>query len=136
PGKRTMHTLNAYMCLRDGKAWLIGGTPGGDQQTQMNTQILTSILDQGLSLREAVEAPRWFSFPGPDPATIDQQMKIVAEDRIPGETFRDLERRGHVVDVQGPWGGGGSVQLIEIDQASGILRGATDPRAGGLALGI
>jgi gamma-glutamyltranspeptidase/glutathione hydrolase len=136
PGKRTMHTLNAYMCLRGGGAWLVGGTPGGDQQTQMNTQIVTSIVDQGLSVREAVEAPRWFSFPGTDPATIDQPLVIRAESRIPAETLRELESRGHVLDMQGPWGGGGSVQLIEVDRASGVLRGASDPRAGGLALGL
>ena len=136
PGKRTMHTLNAYMCLRDGGAWLVGGTPGGDQQTQMNAQIVTSMVDQGLSVREAVEAPRWFSFPGTDPATIDQSMVIRAESRIPRETLRELESRGHVLDMQGPWGGGGAVQLIERDRASGVLRGASDPRSGGLALGL
>ena len=86
PGKRTMHTLNAYMCLRDGGAWLVGGTPGGDQQTQVNTQIVTTMVDQGLSVREAVEAPRWFSFPGTDPATIDQQH---------GDPDRGPGTRGH-----------------------------------------
>ena len=136
PGKRTMHTLNAYLCLRDGTAWLVGGTPGGDQQTQMNAQIVTSIVDQGLSVSEAVEAPRWFSFPGTDPATIEQPLVIRAESRIPSETFRELESRGHVIEAQGPWGGGGSVQLIELDRENGVLRGASDPRAGGLALGI
>ena len=136
PGKRTMHTLNAYLCLRDGQPWLVGGTPGGDQQTQMNAQIVTAMLDQGLSVAEAVEAPRWFSFPGTDPATIDQNLTVRIESRVPAETLRDLEARGHVLEVQGPWGGGGSVQLIEVDRASGVLRGGSDPRAGGLALGI
>jgi gamma-glutamyltranspeptidase / glutathione hydrolase len=136
PGKRTMHTLNAYMCLKKGDFWMVGGTPGGDQQTQMNTQIVTGLVDQGLSLRESVEVPRWFSFPGTDPATVDQPLVIRAESRIPAETQRELEARGHVIEVQGPWGGGGSVQLIEIDRENGVLRGATDPRAGGLALGI
>ena len=102
----------------------------------MNTQIVTSILDHGLSIGEAVEAPRWFSFPGTDPATIDQPLVIRVESRVPSATLRELESRGHVLDVQEAWGGGGSVQLIELDQASGVLRGASDPRAGGLALGL
>jgi gamma-glutamyltranspeptidase/glutathione hydrolase len=136
PGKRTMHTLNAYMCLRDGTAWLVGGTPGGDQQTQVNTQIVTSMVDQGLSVREAVQAPRWFSFPGTDPSTIDQDMVIRMEDRVPEATRQELEARGHVLEVLQPWGGGGAVQLIEIDRGSGILRGASDPRSGGMALGL
>lgn len=135
-GRRTMHTLNAYLCLRDGKPWMVSGTPGGDQQTQVNTQVLTSIVDQGLSIREALEAPRWFSFPGTDPATIDQDMVIRMESRVPEATRSDLEARGHVLEVLSPWGGGGAVQLIEIDHASGTLRGASDPRAGGLALGV
>jgi gamma-glutamyltranspeptidase/glutathione hydrolase len=136
PGKRTMHTLNAYLALRDGGAWLVGGTPGGDQQTQVNTQILTSIVDQGLAVRQAVEAPRWFSFPGTDAATIDQPLVIRTERRVPAETLRALEARGHVLELLEPWGGGGAVQLIEVDRASGVLRGASDPRAGGLALGL
>ena len=136
PGKRTMHTLNAYLCTRNDDFWMVGGTPGGDQQTQMNAQVVTSIVDQGLSLRDALEVPRWFSFPGTDPASIDQPLAIRAESRIPSDTLRELESRGHVIDLQGPWGGGGSVQLIEMDHAAGLLRGATDPRAGGLALGI
>jgi gamma-glutamyltranspeptidase/glutathione hydrolase len=136
PGKRTMHTLNAYMCLRDGGAWLVGGTPGGDQQTQVNTQIVTSMVDHGLSSRQAVEAPRWFSFPGTDPATIDQSLVIRAERRVPSETLHELESRGHVFEMLEPWGGGGAVQLIELDRASGVLRGASDPRSGGLALGL
>ena len=53
-----------------------------------------------------------------------------------GAAWNELEARGHVLEVLGPWGGGGSVQLIEIDRASGILRGASDPRAGGVALGL
>ena len=91
PGRRTIHTLNAYLCLRDGKPWLVSGTPGGDQQTQVNTQVLTSMVDQGLSAREALEAPRWFSFPGTDPATVDQSMVIRMEGRVPEATRTELE---------------------------------------------
>ena len=136
PGRRTMHTLNAFLCLRDGKPWLVGGTPGGDQQTQVNSQVLTSIVDQGLTVREALEAPRWFSFPGTDPATIDNTMVIRMEDRVPEATRSELESRGHVLEVLSPWGGGGAVQLIEWDHDNGVIRGASDPRAGGLALGV
>jgi gamma-glutamyltranspeptidase / glutathione hydrolase len=136
PGRRTMHTLNCYMALRDDKPWLVGGTPGGDQQTQWNTQILTSMVDHGLSPGEAVAAPRWFSFPGTDPANIDQPMLLRVEGRIPDQTLYGLTERGHVVELLEPWGGGGAVQLIEIDQSSGVLRGASDPRTGGAALAI
>ena len=67
PGRRTMHTLNAYMVHRDGQPWLVGGTPGGDQQAQWNTQMISNIIDHGMSLQESAEAPRFHSFPGTDP---------------------------------------------------------------------
>ena len=135
PGKRTMHTLNCYLICRDGRPWLVGGTPGGDQQTQWNTQVITNILDHGMALQEAVEAPRWLSFPGTDPASLGQPMVVRLEQRVPEVTRRELTRRGHVVETQGPWGGGGAVQLIQLDHESGVLRGASDPRPGGVALG-
>ena len=135
PGKRTMHTLNAYVACREGRPWLVGGgTPGGDQQRQWNVQVLTSVLDHGMGLQEAVDAPRWSSFPGTDPANLEQPMVVRVEARVPESVIQGLRDRGHVVQVLGPWSGGGAVQLIQIDP-SGVLRGASDPRAGGLALG-
>jgi gamma-glutamyltranspeptidase/glutathione hydrolase len=136
PGKRTMHTLNAYLVCREGQPWLVGGTPGGDQQTQWSTQVVTNVVDHGLSPQEAVEAPRWFSFPGTDPANLALPMVVRTEERIPETTRHDLAERGHVVEPLGPWAGGGAVQLIQIDHARGVLRGASDPRPGGLALGL
>jgi gamma-glutamyltranspeptidase / glutathione hydrolase len=135
PGKRTMHTLNAYLVCRDGKPWLVGGTPGGDQQTQWNVQTITGLVDHKMGLQEAIDAPRWFSFPGTDPANLELPAVVRAERRVPEETRRALADRGHVVDVLDPWSGGGAVQLVEIDRSSGVLRGASDPRSGGTALG-
>ena len=136
PGKRTMHTLNCYMLCRNGQPWLVGGTPGGDQQTQWNVQTITNLLDHGMSLQEAVEMPRWFSFPGTDPTNIDQAMVVRLEQRVSESTQRELAVRGHLIETLGPWSGGGAVQLVELDQTRGVLRGASDPRAGGLAFGF
>jgi gamma-glutamyltranspeptidase/glutathione hydrolase len=136
PGKRTMHTLNAFLVARDGRPWLVGGTPGGDQQTQWSTQVLTSVIDHGLSLQDAVDAPRWYSTPGTDPHSLDQPLTIRAESRLPATTLADLVTRGHVLEAVPPWAGGGAFQLVALDQARGVLRGATDPRAGGAALGV
>jgi gamma-glutamyltranspeptidase/glutathione hydrolase len=136
PGKRTMHTLNAYLVCQDGRPWLVGGTPGGDQQTQWSAQVVTSIIDHGLTPQEAVEAPRWFSFPGTDPVNLGLPAVVRAEDRVSESTRRELTERGHVVETLGPWSGGGAVQLIQVDRARGVLRGGSDPRAGGVALGL
>ena len=62
PGKRVRHTMNPPMVVRDGKLVLVFGTPGADQQVQVNLQVLTGIIDFGLDPQEAVEMPRWRSF--------------------------------------------------------------------------
>ena len=136
PGRRTMHTLNAYMIHRDGKPWLVGGTPGGDQQAQWNTQIISNVIDHRMSLQDAVEAPRFHSFPGTDPVNLGRPPVVKAEARVPDATREALARLGHTVETLGAWGGGGAVQLIQVDHKNGVLRGATDPRPGGLAVGF
>jgi gamma-glutamyltranspeptidase/glutathione hydrolase len=136
PGRRTMHTLNAYMILRDGSPWLIGGTPGGDQQTQWSTQVITGVVDHGFSLQQAVDSPRWYSFPGTDPVNIDRPPAVRVEQGVPEASLQALEGYGHAIERLGALAGGGAVQLIQIDRESGVLRGASDPRPGGLALGF
>jgi len=136
PGRRTMHTLNAYLICRDGRPWLIGGTPGGDQQTQWNTQIITGIIDHRLNLQQAADAPRWYSFPGTDIVNLGKPAEVRAEGRIPEAALQALSGLGHTVQTMGPWSSGGAVQLIAFDQERGVLRGGTDPRPGGLALGF
>jgi gamma-glutamyltranspeptidase/glutathione hydrolase len=135
PGRRTMHTLNAYMVHRDGKPWIVGGTPGGDQQVQWNAQIITNLIDYGMSVQDAAEAPRFHSFPGTDPANLGRPPVVKVEDRVSEATRGALQGLDHKVETLGAWGGGGAVQLIQIDHANGVLRGGTDPRPGGLALG-
>jgi gamma-glutamyltranspeptidase/glutathione hydrolase len=136
PGRRTMHTLNAWMIHREGRPWLVGGTPGGDQQAQWNPQIISNVIDHGLSLQDAIDAPRFHSFPGTDPVNLGKPPVVKAEERVPQATREKLVALGHTVETVGPWGGGGAVQLIQFDHERGVLRGATDPRPGGLALGF
>ena len=134
PGKRTMHTLNCYLTTVDGQAAIIGGTPGGDFQPQCGVQMLTKLIDGGLQPQDAVESPRWFSFPGTDPATLNRAGELRVEVGMPDDTIRDLARMGHNV-VQNPLGSYyGSVQLIVRDRQRGVLAGASDPRGDGQAV--
>ena len=57
PGKRTMHTLNAYMVFQDDAPYMVGGTPGGDRQVQWNAQVIANVIDHGMDPQEAVSAP-------------------------------------------------------------------------------
>src|SRR5262249_40557748 len=98
--------------------------------------IISNIIDHGMSPQEAVEAPRFHSFPGTDPASLGKPPVVKAEERVSETTRAALARMGHTVQALGAWGGGGAVQLIQLDRKAGVLRGASDPRPGGLALGF
>ena len=83
-----------------------------------------------------MESPRWHSFPGTDPATINRPGELRVEVGMPDDTVRDLTRMGHNV-VQNPLGAyQGIVQLIVRDPRRGVLTGASDPRGDGQAVGF
>tara|TARA_B100001123_G_scaffold242898_1_gene271568 strand:- start:4995 stop:6620 length:1626 start_codon:yes stop_codon:yes gene_type:complete len=136
PGQRPMHTLNAYMVLKDNFPVLIGGTPGADFQPQGNTQMITGVLDYGLSPQEAIDAPRWSSIPGTDPPTLGDPEVVQMEPRMPQEIAVELESKGHQVQ----WGqegiSHGIVQLIQMDKATGTLKAGSDPRGDGHAAAL
>jgi gamma-glutamyltranspeptidase/glutathione hydrolase len=127
PGKRPMHTLNTYVVQKDGESVLVGGTPGAHWQVQTNLQMLTNLLDFGLDLQAAIAAPR---FSIGDYESLGNPV-IKLESRVPPETVDGLRRRGHEIEVIGPWASGGSVQLIAREPTTGLLRGATEIRASG-----
>jgi gamma-glutamyltranspeptidase/glutathione hydrolase len=134
-GKKTMHTLNCFAIARDGKTFLVGGTPGGDQQPQWNMQIISNLIDYGMDVQEAVEAPRWQGFPGTDPINLPNPFELRVESRVDADVIEELRRRGHTVKVLGPYAAGGAAFLISRDPETGILQGGGDPRSEGLALG-
>ncbi len=133
PGKRTMHTLMPFMALRDGAPVLAFGTPGGDGQPQWNTQILSNIVDGGFTVQEAIEAPRWFSFPGTDPGNLPAPFELRMESGFPAETVAELAARGHAVKEMGEMEAGGGAQAIQIQD--GVFHGGSDPRVDGCAIG-
>jgi gamma-glutamyltranspeptidase / glutathione hydrolase len=127
PGKRPVHTLNTYVVSKAGEPWLVGGTPGAHWQVQTNLQLLVNLLDFGMGLQGAIEAPRFTV--GDQLETGDPTVKIEA--RIGEQTVAALRAMGHPVEVIGAWDSGGAVQLIARDAASGLLRGATEARRPG-----
>ncbi len=127
PGKRTVHTLNTYTLFRKGRFLLAGGTPGADFQVQTNLQILTGIIDFGLSVQEAVDAPRWGHTQG---------LELVVEGRIGADVRRELARRGHAVQIADDWEPKlGSAQLIA-RLPEGGWEGVSDLRREGAAIGF
>ncbi|MBI3998191.1 MAG: gamma-glutamyltransferase [Armatimonadetes bacterium] len=136
PGKRTMHTLSPYMATKDGAPWLTWGTPGGDGQPQWSLQIFLNLVEAGMNLQQAVEAPRWQSFPGTDPATIETPFELRIDTGYPAETPAELERRGHRLRPMGEMESGGAGQGIMVDHERGLYIGASDPRVDGCAIGL
>jgi len=136
PGRRVRHTMNPPLVLKDGALWAVFGTPGADNQVQINFQMLTALIDFGLDPQQAAEMPRWTSnvpgqyanYPhdGPDVLTMER--------RFPEAVRRDLARRGHPVDTVGDLEGPCSVEIIRRDSASGMLLAGSDPRRDGWAL--
>jgi gamma-glutamyltranspeptidase/glutathione hydrolase len=134
PGKRPMHTLMPGLALRSGQPWLAFGTRGADGQPQTGLQVLNGLLDFGLDLQAAVEAPRWaHSAPGGRyPASA-----LVLEGRFPAAVADELIGRGHEVMLADPVDlVMGTVQAIQVDQTRGCYIAATDPRGDGVALAI
>lgn len=136
PGKRSMHTLNAFLIANEqGTPVLVGGTPGGDGQPQWNLQAVVGLIDAGLDVQAAIEQPRWTSWPGTDPSAIDNPFELRIEDRVDAGVRQQLANLGHRVVEQSGWGGGGAMQMIARDPDTGILIGGSDARVEGSVLG-
>jgi gamma-glutamyltranspeptidase/glutathione hydrolase len=135
-GKRTMHTLNAYMVFKDGKPYLVGGTPGGDRQIMWNAQVISNVIDHGMDPGAAVSAPRWTHMPGSDPATIDDPFVLELDPGMSGDDVAKLRADGHEVTVKPSLGYGGSAKLIMIDPDTGVRSAASDPRTDGYAAAV
>jgi len=131
PGKRTVNTIHNYMVMRDGELMLVGGTPGGDNQPQWNAQVLSNIIDHGMNVQEAADAPRWTHFPGTDPRSADRPMVLRMEDGFAEETYASLKAKGHTIEEYPSVGTPGAVQLIAVDWTTGVHTGGTDGRCDG-----
>jgi gamma-glutamyltranspeptidase/glutathione hydrolase len=135
PGKRPRSTLQSTLVLKDGKPLLITGSPGGDDQCMRTMQTLLNVVEFGMNVQQAIEAPRWStrSFPAsPFPHTM-YPGDLWVEGRIPEPVVTELTRRGHKVSVRGPWSLNDSAAIM-IDDASGTISAGADPRTTALAL--
>src|SRR5262245_55067604 len=132
PGKRPRSTLSVGMALRDGIPYMSWGTPGGDQQDQWNCQLfLRPAARRGAtprtSLQQAIDAPAWHIEPFPRsfwPRTARPGVLIV-EGRLPAATIKELERRGHQVEVGPDWSEG---RLTAAAQEASRRKAAANPR--------
>lgn len=131
PRKRPRTTLTPSMTFKNGRPYLAFGTPGGDQQEQWSLLLLLNHVDKGMSLQRAIDAPAFHtdhlvaSF-WPHEISLGS---LVLEGRYPESTVLELQRRGHLVKLGGPWSEGRlSACCREVSGASTILRAGANPR--------
>ncbi len=127
PRKRPLQTVIPGFMRRDHLS--VGfGVMGGWNQPQAHVQFISNIVDHGLNIQAALEAPRFvkLTFSGAD---------VMLESRFPEDVRRGLEQKGHQIDLQGEFSnmvGGG--QAVMHDARAGVNYGASDPRKDGAAI--
>ncbi len=136
PGKRPFHTIIPAFAGERGAPNIAFGVMGGAMQPQGHAQIIVNLVDFGMNLQEAGDAPR-FNHSGssqPTGTVMTDGGVVLLEDGLPPEVRRDLIRRGHVVE-QATGGDVGGYQAIRRDPDTGVLAGATESRKDGCAQG-
>ncbi len=125
PGKRPLSSMTPTIVAKDGRPFMVTGSPGGPRIITTTLLSILNVVDYGMDVQEAVSAPRFHHQWIPD--------RLVVEAAVPVDVIEALRRRGHRVEVsKRNWS---SVQAIVLDPASGRHLGGSDPRSDGVALG-
>ena len=129
PGKRPRSTLATTLIMKDGQPYGLMGSPGADDQLMRTVQTLLNMVDFGMNVQQAIEAPRWStrSFPAsPFPHTM-YAGDLGVESRIGEKVQQALIAKGHKLRVNGPWSMS-EMAVIVIDPKTGVLHAGADPR--------
>jgi len=135
PHKRPFHTIIPAFVTLDDKPFLSFGVMGGDMQPQGHAQILTNIIDFGMNLQEAGDAPRFYhrGSSSPTGSIMNNGGELALESGVPQDVREGLSSRGHRLgSAEGEFGG---YQAIGYDAANGVYRGASESRKDGMAMG-
>jgi gamma-glutamyltranspeptidase / glutathione hydrolase len=124
PAKRPLSAMTPTIVLKGGQLFLVVGSPGGPTIITTVANVLMGVIDYGLDMQAAVNAPRFHNQWLPD--------SIMVEDRISPDTVHLLESKGQKIEVRHFWG---DAECIEIDPKTGGRLGASDGRNNGKALG-
>ena len=137
PGKRPFQTIIPAFITKDGQPWVSFGVMGGAMQPQGHVQIVMNLVDFGMTLQEAGDAPRIQHDGSTEPVGSATAMTnggvVQLESGYPYETIRALMDKGHHVEwALGPYGG---YQAIKRDPETGVYYGASESRKDGQAAG-
>ncbi len=136
PGKRPRITLVPTIVLKDEQPFLALSTPGGDTQDQTLLQVFLNIVEFGMNVQEAVEAPRFQTLHLI--STFDDHRfnpgALNVEDRIGKEVQDALIAKGHKLDLHTAWGNPSAPTVIRFRPDTGVIEAGADPRRGRYAL--
>jgi gamma-glutamyltranspeptidase/glutathione hydrolase len=124
PGKRMLSSMTPTIVTKEGRTVLVLGSPGGGRIITTVLQVLLNVLEFGMDVQEAVDAPRFHHQWYPDSVMIEKQG-------FPADVVTALSALGHHVETVSDMG---DVHAIQIDSA-GLRLGASDPRSDGVTLG-
>jgi gamma-glutamyltranspeptidase/glutathione hydrolase len=129
PLKRPRTTLTPSLATRNGRPWMSFGSPGGDHQDQWALQFFLNVVEFGMSLQEAVEAPTFWTthFPSSFYPREAEPGALSVENRVPETVLAELRALGHRVSAAGAFSGGNTL-AASIDMENGILSAAASPR--------
>jgi gamma-glutamyltranspeptidase/glutathione hydrolase len=123
PGKRPLSSMTPTIVLKDGRPFLVTGSPGGSRIITAVLQVLVDVIDRGMDIAAAVSAPRIHDQWMPD--------QVFAEPGVPDDIVAALQARGDKVVPQRPFTAANSILVTP----QGLV-GAADPRThGALAIG-
>lgn len=124
PKKRPISSMSPTIVLKNGKPFMTIGSPGSQRIITTVAQIISNIVDHGMDIQEAINAPRMFDMGG----------GLLLESRIEEKVAEELEAKGHDVDIRGDYDSYfGGAQGIILEE-SGLLHGGADPRRDGQAV--
>jgi len=135
PGKRPRHTINPALAFKNGKPFLAWNTPGGDNQPQAMLQAFLSVVEFGMNLQQAAEAPTitsssFHASMYPQKAGDELTMPKLLADRI-GPALTAKGHKLKISAVQPPYGqqpsGAGAVKMVLIDPKTGVMHGGVSP---------
>lgn len=135
PGKRPFHTIIPGFITKDGKPWISFGVMGGAMQPQGHAQIVVNLIDFGMNLQEAGDAPRIQHDGSSEPT--DEKMTdggiVYLESGFDYQQIRKLLGKGHKISYS--LDGYGGYQAIWFDAKNGVYFGASESRKDGQAAG-
>ena len=133
-GKQSASTLMSGMAFKNGKPFMVYGTQGGEVQPQTQTSVLTRVVDFGLNVQQAIDAPRVLY----GRSWGDDGNRLLLESAVPTSTLAALQAKGHPAEsAQWPYQRMGTAQAVRLPGPwCDFFEGGADPRGEGIALGF